>query len=87
MLFPAYFPLDAAVAALSAARTTNADKAIVISSSVWTGAALVWWRARLPIAWGPEPTVGLPLFAAAGAGLMLARLELNRRRAGRSAAE
>jgi len=80
VLFPAYFPIDAVVAALSAARTANADRAIVISSAIWTGAALVWWRARLPNAWGPAPTVGLPLFASAGAGLMLTRLQLNRRR-------
>lgn len=82
VLFPAYFPLDAAVAALSAARTANADRAIVISSAVWTAAAVLWWRARLPNAWGPAPTVGLPVFAASGAALMLARLRLNERLAG-----
>lgn len=77
VLFPAYFPLDAAVAALSAARTANADRAIVISSAVWTAAAVLWWRARLPNAWGPAPTAGLPAFAATGAALMLARLAIN----------
>jgi glycerol-3-phosphate acyltransferase PlsY len=81
VLFPAYFPLDAAVAALAAARTANADRAIVISSAVWTGAAVIWWRARWPNAWGPPATAGLPAFAAAGAAVMLARLELNRRAA------
>ncbi|MEO7573917.1 MAG: glycerol-3-phosphate acyltransferase [Acidimicrobiales bacterium] len=83
VLFPAYFPLDAAVAALSAARTANADRAIVVSCAVWTAAAMLWWRARLPNAWGPASTVGLPLFAGAGAGLMLTKLELNRRKAAR----
>lgn len=81
VLFPAYFPLDAAVAALAAARTANADRAIKISTAVWTGAALVWWRARWPNAWGPPPTAGLPVFAAAGAAVMLTKLELNRRAA------
>jgi len=81
VLFPAYFPLDAAVAALSAARTANADRAIRISSAVWIVAAMIWWRARWPNAWGPPPTVGLPVFAAAGAAVMLAKLEVNRRAA------
>lgn len=80
VLFPVYFPLDAAVAALSAARTANADRAIVVSCTAWTAAALLWWRAQLPNAWGPAPTAGLPMFAATGTGLMLMKLELNRRR-------
>ena len=80
VLFPVYFPLDAAVAALSAARTANADRAIVVSCTAWTAAALLWWRAQLPNAWGPAPTAGLPVFAATGTGLMLMKLELNRRR-------
>jgi glycerol-3-phosphate acyltransferase PlsY len=80
VLFPAYFPMDAAVAALSAARTANADKAIVVSAGVWTAAAVLWWRARLPNAWGPPPTAGLPAFAATGAALMLSKLAQARRR-------
>lgn len=81
VLFPAYFPLDAAVAAIAAARTDSADRAIVISSVVWVLAALTWWRARWSNAWGPPPTAGLPAFAAGGAAAMLIRLALNRRAA------
>lgn len=81
VLFPAYFPLDAAVAAMAAARTANADRAIQISCGVWTVAALAWWRKGWPNAWGPMPTAGLPAFAAGGAAVMLSRLEINRRAA------
>ncbi|WCO67371.1 glycerol-3-phosphate acyltransferase [Iamia majanohamensis] len=83
VLFPAYFPLDAAVAYLSATRTQDADRAIQISCTAWTVAALVWWRRGLPNAWGPPPTASLPAFAGLGSAVMLARLAVNRRAAGR----
>ncbi len=81
VLFPAYFPIDAAVAGLAATGTGDADQAIRISSLVWVGAAVLWWRRRLPNAWGPPPSLGLPAFATAGAALMLGRLAINRRAA------
>jgi acyl phosphate:glycerol-3-phosphate acyltransferase len=81
VLFPAYFPLDAGVAYLSATRTQDADRAIRISCAAWTAAAVVWWRRDLPNAWGPPPTASLPAFAALGSAVMLARLAVNRRRA------
>lgn len=74
VLFPAYFPLDAAVAALAATGTRDADRAIRISCVAWMLAALVWWRRRLPNAWGPAPTAGLVAFAAVGSGLMLTKV-------------
>lgn len=74
VLFPAYFPLDAAVAAIAATGTRDADQAIRISATVWVVAATVWWRRQLPNAWGPAPSAGLAGFAAAGAVQMLARV-------------
>ena len=78
VLFPAYFPLDAAVAYLAATRTADADRAIQVSCLAWTAAAVLWWRRGLANAWGPPAEVSLVGFAATGSAVMLARLALNR---------
>ena len=78
-VFPAYFPIDAAVAALSAVTSQRASSAIRISCAAWVGASLVWWRRQLPNAWGPKPSVALPAFAAAGSLMILARVGWRRR--------
>ncbi|MBM3672063.1 MAG: glycerol-3-phosphate acyltransferase [Actinobacteria bacterium] len=48
VVFPIYFPIDAAVAAIGALSTRNTDLAIFISAPIWVGAALAWWLADLP---------------------------------------
>ncbi|MGD9701199.1 MAG: glycerol-3-phosphate acyltransferase [Acidimicrobiia bacterium] len=77
-VFPVYFPIDAAVAATAAATARNAERTIWISSATWVAAAFVWWRRGLPNAWGPSPTGGLPLFALAGATMILAKFRAAR---------
>ncbi|WP_395159497.1 glycerol-3-phosphate acyltransferase [Ilumatobacter sp.] len=77
-VFPAYFPIDAAVAATAAATKRNTETAIWLSSAVWVAAAVVWWRRRLPNAWGPPPTAGLPLFALAGTAMILTKFRTVR---------
>jgi len=77
-VFPAYFPIDAAVAATTAVTRRNAEHAMRVSSAVWVAAAVLWWRRRLPNAWGPSPTVGLPLFALAGAAMILTKFRTAR---------
>lgn len=73
-VFPAYFPVDAGVAALTAVASRSAGSAIRWSCLAWTGAALLWWRRKLPNAWGPEPSAALPAFAAASSAIILARV-------------
>ncbi len=69
-VFPAYAAPDVAVAFL-AARTSNSPRlANDLSSVVWTGAALLWWRRRWPNLWGPPPTAALPVSAALTSGLI-----------------
>lgn len=80
-VFPAYFPIDAAVAATAAASRRDAEHTIWISSAVWVAASVLWWRRRLPNAWGPPPTAGLPLFALSGAAMILAKFRSARSRA------
>lgn len=84
-VFPAYFPLDAAVAGVAAAGSRNPETAVRISSAVWVVSALWWWRRRWPNLWGPAPTAGLPLFAAGGATMILAKFAASHRAARRTA--
>jgi glycerol-3-phosphate acyltransferase PlsY len=79
-VFPAYFPIDAAVAATSAAASQQAERAIQISCAVWTGSAVLWWRRGLPNGWGPAPGPGLPLFAAVSSAMILAKFRASRGR-------
>ena len=79
-VFPAYFPVDAVVTALTVTRVRNAEHTVQLASAAWVGAALAWWRFRLPNAWGPAPTRGLPAFAIAGSGLIIGAFARGRRR-------
>lgn len=72
-VFPAYFPIDALVAATSAAASQRTERSIQVSCAVWTASAVLWWRRGLPNAWGPAPGPGLPLFAAASSAMILAK--------------
>jgi glycerol-3-phosphate acyltransferase PlsY len=73
--FPAYFPIDLAVAALSSAGPwrRRAAAATVLSSGAWIGGSVLWWRTGWPNLWGPRPTVALPLAASASSAVILYR--------------
>jgi glycerol-3-phosphate acyltransferase PlsY len=62
--FPAYAPVDVAVA-MGVARAPGLQRpalvAVVVSSIAWLLASVVWWRRGLPNLWGPRPTAALPL--------------------------
>jgi glycerol-3-phosphate acyltransferase PlsY len=72
-VFPAYFPIDMAVAGMTAYRSRQALRSVRVACAIWTGAALLWWRARLPNLWGPEPGIGLVAFACTGSAMILWR--------------
>lgn len=74
------FPFDAAVAGFAAAAHRNAERTIWPSCSVWVAASVVWWWRRLPNAWGPPPTVGLPLFSARSSAMILTKFRSARLR-------
>jgi acyl phosphate:glycerol-3-phosphate acyltransferase len=76
--FPAYFPVQVVVAAFGALSTRNAERAILVTAPVWIGAAFAWWLADLPNAWGPEPSVGLPIAAVASVAMILTKFRLSR---------
>lgn len=77
-VFPAYFPIDAAVAGAAAVTAQQAERTIQVSTAVWTVAAVLWWRRRLPNAWGPEPGPALAGFAAVSSAMILAKFRAAR---------
>lgn len=74
--FPAYFPIDVAVAAATAAVPRwrqRAFAATIVSSVCWVMGGIVWWLRGSRNLWGPRPTVMLPLSAAASSAIIVQR--------------
>ncbi len=78
-VFPAYFPIDAAVAAIGAAGSRSAEVSVRVSAAAWITAAVLWWWRQWRNGWGPAPTAGLPLFAIGGSAMILAKFATARR--------
>ena len=73
VVFPAYVPVDAGVVGVSWFASRHTGKATAVASSLFVVAALLWkWR-QLPTLWGPRPTWGLPLYAAATTAMIAYR--------------
>ncbi|MEX2254871.1 MAG: glycerol-3-phosphate acyltransferase [Acidimicrobiia bacterium] len=79
-VFPIFFPVDAAAAAVGALGFRNAERAIWLTCPLWIVSGIVWWLADLPNLWGPEPTVGLAIFAVVSAVIILAKFAASRPR-------
>ncbi len=74
--FPAYFPIDAAVAVATAALPAARERAFtatVVAASCWVFGGIVWWRRGLGNWWGPQPTGWLPLANAVSTTLIVKR--------------
>jgi len=79
-VFPIFFPVDAAAAAVGALGLRNAERAIWVTCPLWVASAIVWWLADLPNLWGPEPTVGLVVFGVVSAVMILGKFAASRPR-------
>lgn len=73
--FPAYFPLDMAVAGLTSTPRWRgrARAATLASSALWVVSGVLWWRRRWPNLWGPPPTAALPLANLASSAMIAYR--------------
>ena len=77
--FPAFAPLEAVVGIGTGALAgpgrpgRRALVTTVVASTGWVAGGIVWWRKRLPNAWGVEPTGALPLASAASSAIVMAR--------------
>ncbi len=81
--FPAYFPIDVAVAAITASNPRwkqRAFTATVVSSACWVLGGVVWWRRGWANAWGPRPTAALPISSAVSSAVIVHRFVLAARR-------
>jgi acyl phosphate:glycerol-3-phosphate acyltransferase len=79
--FPAYFPFDLLVAFLAVLPKWRSKTfaAVLVSSAIWVGAAMIWWVLDLPNAWGPEPSPALPTAAAASSLMIIYRFVASAR--------
>ena len=74
--FPAYAPLDIALATTVAQVPGIRRPALVsvaVSSVVWILAGVLWWKRGLPNLWGPRPTAALPIANAAAVLVIASR--------------
>jgi glycerol-3-phosphate acyltransferase PlsY len=72
-VFPPMFPIDGLATLVVAAATRNSRLAIRAALVMWVVAAAVWWAADLSTWWGPEPGLGLLVYAVLGAGMIVVR--------------
>ncbi len=74
--FPAYFPIDVAVAVVTAANPRWKQRAFAAtgaSSACWVAGGLVWWVRGKRNLWGPRPSAMLPLASAASSAVIIHR--------------
>lgn len=74
--FPAYFPIDAAVAVITVANPRwkqRAFAATAVSSACWVTGGFIWWNRGLRNLWGPTPTLMLPLASAISSAVIVQR--------------
>lgn len=74
--FPAYFPIDAAIAVATASSQRwrqRAFAATVVSSVCWTFGSVIWWRRSWPNLWGPPPSGLLPIASVLSTAMVLKR--------------
>jgi glycerol-3-phosphate acyltransferase PlsY len=79
--FPAYFPIDLAVAAVTASSRRWRQRAYVataVSSVCWVAGGVLWWRRGWPNGWGPKPSAALPLASAVSSAVILDRFRRAR---------
>jgi acyl phosphate:glycerol-3-phosphate acyltransferase len=70
-VFPAYFPIDMVVAGASALKSRRAELGTQVACLIWIASSAIWWAADLPNLWGPDPSIGLLLFALIGSTMIL----------------
>jgi len=74
--FPAYFPIDAAVAVATASSQRwrqRAFAATLVSSTCWVLGSVLWWRRGWSNWWGPEPSGLLPIASALSTAMIVKR--------------
>jgi glycerol-3-phosphate acyltransferase PlsY len=81
-VFPPMVPIDGLTTGAVAFLGKSSRLAIKVALMIWVVAAVVWWAADWSLWWGPEPSVGLVIYAALGAGMIQARFFVSDRAGG-----
>ena len=79
--FPAYFPIDAAVAVITVANPRWKQRAFattVVSSACWVIGGFVWWARGFRNLWGPKPSLALPVASAISSAVIIHRFIATR---------
>ena len=74
--FPAYFPIDAAVAVVTASSQRwkqRAFAATAMSCACWVLGGVGWSRRGWPNLWGPRPSAALPIACAVSSAMIVKR--------------
>ena len=77
--FPAYVPVDLAVAWGVGRWSGRALPGTAAASATWVAAGVLWTRRRWPNLWGPPPTAALPVSSAITSAVILYRFATARR--------
>lgn len=80
--FPAYFPIDIAVAVATASSPRwrqRAFAATAASSACWVLGSVVWWRRGWPNLWGPRPSGVLAISSTVSAAMVIERFLASQR--------
>ena len=77
--FPAYLPVDLAVAWGVGKWSGRALPGTAAASATWVAAGVLWTARRWPNLWGPAPSPALPLASAASSVVILYRFATARR--------
>jgi acyl phosphate:glycerol-3-phosphate acyltransferase len=77
--FPAYVPVDLAVAWGVGKWSGRALPGTAAASATWVAAGVLWSSRRWPNLWGPPPTAALPVASAVTSAVILYRFATARR--------
>jgi len=78
-VFPPMVAIDGLVTLAVVVVTRRSRLTIGTALVVWVVSAVAWWAADLPMWWGPEPRVGLVVYAVLGAAMIGTRFVLSAR--------
>jgi len=81
-LFPPMVAIDGLTTGAVAYLSKSSRLAVKVALVIWVVSAVVWWAADWPMGWGPEPTIGLVIYAVLGAAMVQARFTLSARAGG-----